>query len=89
MTFATGAVAERLTVPSEAVLRNTEGEHVIVALGNGKFQARGVTTGAISAGRTEILSGLEDGDDVVVSAQFLIDSESSLQESLGKLSGGQ
>lgn len=89
VTFATGAVAERLTVPSEAVLRNTEGEHVIVALGNGKFQARGVTTGAISAGRTEILSGLEDGDDVVVSAQFLIDSESSLQESLGKLSGGQ
>ena len=89
VTFATGVMTEQLTVPSEAVLRNTEGEHVIVAIGNGKFQARSVKTGGVSAGRTEIISGLEDGDDVVVSAQFLIDSESSLQESLGKFSGGQ
>lgn len=89
VSFATGAVMEQLTVPSESVLRNSEGEHVIVALGNGKFQARNVKTGGSSAGRTEIISGLQDGDDVVVSAQFLIDSESSLQESLGKLSGGQ
>lgn len=87
--FATAAVVEQLTIPSEAILRNAEGEHVIVAVGNGKFQARSVKTGGISAGRTEIISGLQDGDDVVVSAQFLIDSESSLQESLGKLSGGQ
>lgn len=89
VTFATGESLKQLTVPSEAVLRNTEGEHVIVALGNGKFQARSVKTGGTSTGRTEIISGLQDGDDVVVSAQFLIDSESSLQESLGKLSGGQ
>lgn len=89
VTFATGAVMEQLTIPSEAVLRNSEGEHVIVAMGNGKFQARGIKTGDVSTGRTEIISGLQNGDDVVVSAQFLIDSESSLQESLGKLSGGQ
>lgn len=87
--FATGAVMEQLTIPSEAVLRNAEGEHVIVVVGSGKFQARSVKTDGSSAGRTEIVSGLQDGDDVVVSAQFLIDSESSLQESLGKLSGGQ
>ncbi|HBR68088.1 MAG TPA: efflux RND transporter periplasmic adaptor subunit, partial [Rhodospirillaceae bacterium] len=67
----------------------SEGEHVIIALGNGKFQARSIKTGGVSAGRTEVVSGLQEGDDVVVSAQFLIDSESSLQESLGKLSGGQ
>lgn len=89
VTFATGAVMEQVTIPSEAILRNSEGEHVIVALGNGKFQARGIKTGGVSAGRTEIISGLQEGDDVVVSAQFLIDSESSLQESLGKISGGQ
>jgi Cu(I)/Ag(I) efflux system membrane fusion protein len=87
--FASGQMVEQVTVPSEAVLRNSEGEHVIVALGNGKFQARSIKTGGTSAGRTEIVSGLQEGDDVVVSAQFLIDSESSLQESLGKLSGGQ
>lgn len=87
--FASGQVAEQVTVPSEAILRNSEDEHVIVSLGNGKFQAKNIKTGGTSAGRTEIISGLQEGDDVVVSAQFLIDSESSLQESLGKLSGGQ
>lgn len=87
--FASGLMTEQATVPSEAILRSSEGEHVIVALGNGKFQARSIKTGGTSAGRTEIVSGLNEGDEVVVSAQFLIDSESSLQESLGKLSGGQ
>lgn len=89
VTFASGMMMEQLTIPSEAVLRSSEGEHLIVALGNGKFQARNIKTGGTSAGRTEIVSGLSAGDEVVVSAQFLIDSESSLQESFGKLSGGQ
>ena len=89
VTFASGMMMEQLTVPSEAVLRSSEGEHIIMSLGNGKFQARSVKTGGTSAGRTEIVSGLSAGDEVVVSAQFLIDSESSLQESFGKLSGGQ
>jgi Cu(I)/Ag(I) efflux system membrane fusion protein len=87
--FATGQASERLTVSSEAILRDSRGEHVIVALGDGKFQAHDVKTGVVSAGRTEILSGLQENDMVVTSAQFLIDSESSLQESLGKLSGGK
>lgn len=89
VTFASGMRMEQLTIPSEAVLRSSEGDHIIMALGNGKFQARSVKTGGTSAGRTEIVSGLSEGDAVVVSTQFLIDSESSLQESLGKLSGGQ
>jgi Cu(I)/Ag(I) efflux system membrane fusion protein len=89
VTFGVDAVTDRLTVPNGAVLRDSSGEHVIVAFGNGKFQGRTVKTGGTSAGRTEITSGLAEGDEVVVSAQFLIDSESSLQESLGKLSGGK
>ena len=87
--FSTGQASERLTVSSEAILRDSRGEHVIVALVDGKFQAHDVKTGVVSAGRTEILSGLQENDMVVTSAQFLIDSESSLQESLGKLSGGK
>lgn len=87
--FASGQTMEHVTIPSEAVLRSSEGDHAIVALGNGKFQARNIQTGSAHAGRTEITSGLKEGDDVVVSAQFLIDSESSLRESLGKLSGRQ
>ncbi len=83
--FVTSASDERLTVPTEAVLRDASGAHVIVTQGEGKFQSRKVQVGAASGGRTEILSGLSEGDEVVTSSQFLIDSESSLQESLQKL----
>ncbi len=78
-----------LTVPSEAILRTSTGEHVIVSLGGGKFQAREVKIGAAGGGRTEILEGLGEAEDVVTSAQFLIDSESSLRESLQKMPGGE
>jgi membrane fusion protein, copper/silver efflux system len=84
--FAAASAQEKVAVPSEAVLRGSTGDHVIVALGDGKFQARTVKTGAASGGRTEILEGLKEGEDVVTSAQFLIDSESSLRESLQKMS---
>jgi multidrug efflux pump subunit AcrA (membrane-fusion protein) len=87
--FAGSEASGALTVPSEAILRTSTGEHVIVALGAGKFQAREVKTGAAGGGRTEILEGLREGEDVVTSAQFLIDSESSLRESLQKMSGGE
>lgn len=78
--------SERVTVPSEAVLRSGTGNHVIIPLGEGKFQARNVETGIASGGRTEIIEGLKEGEDVVVSSQFMIDSESSLKESLQKFS---
>jgi Cu(I)/Ag(I) efflux system membrane fusion protein len=81
-------VSERLTVPSEAVLRSSTGGHVIVALGNGRFQARMVEPGITGGGRTEIVSGLKEGEQVVTSSQFMIDSESSLRESLQKIDTG-
>lgn len=87
--FAGSEASGAFTVPSEAILRTSTGEHVIVALGAGKFQAREVKTGAAGGGRTEILEGLRESEDVVTSAQFLIDSESSLRESLQKMSGGE
>lgn len=87
--FATKAAVERLSVSSAAILQNSEGSHVIVALGDGKYQARDVKTGVTNTGRTEIIAGLHAGEYVVTRAQFLIDSESSLQESFKKLSGEQ
>ncbi|MBY0407655.1 MAG: efflux RND transporter periplasmic adaptor subunit, partial [Rickettsiales bacterium] len=84
--FDGGMTSDQLTVPSEAILRSSQGEHVIIALGEGKFQSRSIKPGAANGGRTEILEGLKEGEDVVTSAQFLIDSESSLRESLQKLS---
>lgn len=73
---------EALTVPSEAVIRTGRAERVILRTDEGTFRPRLVTTGlrgGFGAGvRTEIMQGLLPGDEVVASAQFLIDSESAL-----------
>jgi Cu(I)/Ag(I) efflux system membrane fusion protein len=76
---------DRLAVPAQAVLRDSRGSHVIVALGDGRFAGREIRTGISVGGRTEVLAGLEPGEQVVVSGQFLLDSEASLLEGLAKL----
>ncbi|MDE0453941.1 MAG: hypothetical protein OXJ63_01380 [Gammaproteobacteria bacterium] len=58
---------------------------MIVALGAGRFAGRRVETGAAGGGRTEILAGLNAGERVVVSGQFMLDSEANLREGLAKL----
>ncbi len=78
-------IEKRLSVPSEAVLKSSEGDFVVVAEGDGRFQPRKVETGIHSLGHTAILSGIAQDDDIVVSGQFLIDSESSLRESFRKM----
>jgi Cu(I)/Ag(I) efflux system membrane fusion protein len=78
------APSEKLSVPSEAVLRDGRGSHVIASLGEGRFAARQVATGISSGGRTEILGGLELGERVVASGQFLLDSEANLREGFSK-----
>ena len=75
---------ERLSVPKEAVLRDSRGAHVILALGEGRFTSRAVEIGASSSERTEIVSGLVAGDRVVASGQFLLDSEINLREGMAK-----
>ncbi len=75
----------RLSVPSEAVLRDSRGAHVIVALGDGRFAGRAVRTGVSANGRTEILAGLTSGERVVASGQFMLDSEVHLREGFSKL----
>jgi Cu(I)/Ag(I) efflux system membrane fusion protein len=58
---------------------------VVKALGDGRFQPVDVTPGMWRGDQVELLSGLDEGDEVVVSGQFLIDSESNLQASLRRL----
>jgi len=79
------AAESRLSVPTEAILRDSQGAHVIVALGEGRFTGRTVRTGVSAQGRTEILVGLAPGETVVASGQFLLDSEANLREGLAKL----
>jgi Cu(I)/Ag(I) efflux system membrane fusion protein len=73
-----GAAGPALFVPSEAVIRTGKRTLVMTAGDNGRFQPVEVRTGRENAGRTEILAGLDGGQKVVASGQFLIDSEASL-----------
>lgn len=74
-----GAQRDVLQVPTEAVIRTGRHTVVIVAEGEGRFRPAEVTLGPEHEGSIAILSGLEEGQDVVTSGQFLIDSEASLQ----------
>ena len=75
----------RLAVPDSSLLIDTQGTSLVLALGDGRFQPRSVKTGISSKGLTEILEGVDENDRIVVSGQFLIDSESALRESFQKL----
>ncbi len=74
-----------LVIPSEAVIRSGIRDKVLVTRSSGKFEPRSITTGLSSNGKTIILDGLEEGETVVTSSQFLIDSESSLREATAKM----
>jgi len=73
-------------VPREALIRGGAVNRVVLALGDGRFRARPVDIGIESAGRVEIRSGISSGDRVVISGQFLIDSESNIESALGRMS---
>ncbi len=66
-----------LLIPSEALIRTGNQTRVVLAMGAGRFKSVEVDVGRIADQQVEILSGLTEGDRIVVSAQFLIDSESS------------
>jgi len=66
-----------ISVPKEAVIRTGKQDRVVIALGEGQFKSIAVTLGHIGSQSIEILEGLNEGDQVVTSAHFLIDSESS------------
>ncbi|HVZ48715.1 MAG TPA: efflux RND transporter periplasmic adaptor subunit [Gemmatimonadaceae bacterium] len=73
-------VRRALTVPNDAVLRGGDRNIVFVDMGGGKLMPHDVELGRITDTFTEVLAGLEPGQRVVTSAQFLLDSESNLGE---------
>jgi len=80
-----GQARKGILIPLDAVLDAGTSKVAFVALGNGKFEPREVTVGATVGEQIEILSGLKAGEDVVVRANFLVDSESRLKAALAHL----
>jgi Cu(I)/Ag(I) efflux system membrane fusion protein len=76
-----------LTVPASALVRTGERTLVFVDLGGGRLQPQEVETGRVAGAAAEVLSGLEPGQRVVTSAQFLLDSESNLGEVMRSMIG--
>jgi len=81
----TGTGGKVLLVPTEAVIRTGTRNVVVKSLGGGKFLPSEVTVGPENEGFIQVLSGLAEGEEIVTSGQFLIDSESNLREAINKM----
>jgi len=77
--------SETVIIPREALIRTGRTERVILALGDGQYQPAKVVSGQEIGDDIEILSGLRSGEKIVVSSQFLIDSEASLRGTMLRL----
>ncbi len=80
-----GPKEDTIVIPLEALIRTGREERVILSLGEGRFESRTVTAGIESGDWVEILTGIDAGDSVVISGQFLIDSEASLKASMRRM----
>ena len=76
---------DQVVVPAEAVVRSGDFNQIFVVTDDGAFEPRKVNLGIESRGEVAVVSGIEPGERVVVSAQFLIDSESKLREATAKM----
>jgi len=75
-----------LAIPSEAIIRTGKRNIVFLALGKGKFRPQDVIVGPEGEDSlVKVIAGLKEGQRIVTSAQFLIDSESRLQEAIQKM----
>jgi len=82
-------LGEVLAVPEEAVFNTGTKQIVFVDKGQGLFEPRDVTLGAKADGFSEVKDGVSDGEPVVTSGNFLIDSESRLKAALEGMAGGE
>ena len=82
-------VRDAITVPSQAVLRTGERNVVVVALGDGRFAPRDVILGREGDGYLQVLEGLDEGETIVTSSQFLIDSESNLRQAIRSMAAAK
>ncbi|MFC0118417.1 efflux RND transporter periplasmic adaptor subunit [Pseudoalteromonas xiamenensis] len=83
----TSSTQQHLIVPKEAVIRTGSQDRVVLAKGDGRFKSIEVQLGLWGKTHVEILNGLVEGDEIVTSAQFLIDSESSKTSDFKRMEG--
>ena len=79
---------ESLIVPKDAVIRTGDNDRVVLALDEGSFKSIAVNVGRVDDQYSEILSGIDAGERVVISAQFLLDSESSKASDFRRMDHG-
>ena len=87
VTVKAGKQVDAVVVPSEAIVRTGEQEQVFVTTEQGKYEPRKVELGINSGGLVQVIRGLREGERVVTSSQFMIDSESKLKEATAKMMG--
>jgi len=85
ITINAGSLKNTVLIPNSALIRTGLTKRVIIAKPNGRFSARDISTAIESGDWIEVTSGLEPGEKVVVSGQFLIDSEASFKASLNRM----
>ena len=85
VTIRTEGFGRVVHIPREALIRGGTVNRVVVDLGGGRFRVQPVQIGIESGDRVAIRKGLDAGDEVVVSAQFLIDSESNIEAALSRM----
>jgi Cu(I)/Ag(I) efflux system membrane fusion protein len=83
MELQVGGKAQVVTVPVSAVIDSGTRQVVLIQLKEGRFEPREVKLGARSDTHVEVLSGVKEGEQVVVAANFLIDAESNLKAAIG------
>lgn len=76
-----------VAVPEQAIIHSGARNVAVIALGGGYFDPREVTLGVTAGGFVQILDGINEGEKIVVSSQFLIDSESNLKAVISQMSG--
>ncbi len=81
-----GSASDRLVVPKEAVIDTGDRKYVLLALDQGYFEPRDVQLGLPAGEFYSVVSGVAEGDRVVTSAQFLIDSETNLMAAMQNMS---
>ena len=88
VTIHADAKEDTLMIPREAVIRTGIQDRVVLALGEGRFKSIEVKLGRLDDQYAEIITGLESGEEIVTSAQFLLDSESSKTSDFRRLHHG-